>query len=252
VVRVDPETGEVLATVEVGETPLRAALDGELLWVSVFGEGHVVAVETTTGTVVHDSDLGGGPEGIGAGFDSVWVVRQDAHVLTRLDRTGAPQADIPVGTQPRLLTFGPDAVWVSDFGAGTLVRVDPVTGGTRVSESLCEGPQGLAVDEGVVWVACTTSDEVLAVDAQTLTVRGRVAVDGEPDGLLVHDGSLWVAAPHGPTLVEISLDADAPAVLGSTPLADDAALNDRANVDLAVAGGHIWVSALRSNRLYAA
>lgn len=252
VVRLDPATGEVLARVEVGRTPLRAALDGDLLWVSVFGAGRVAAVDTATGEIRLQTDLGGGPEGIGIAFDAVWVVRQDAHMLTRLDRAGVKQADIGVGDQPRLLAFGPDAVWVSDFGAGTVVRVDPVDGHAVTSEPLCDGPQGMAVDGGVLWVACTTSGEVLAVDTTTLAVRGRVAVDGEPDALLVHEGRIWVAATEGPTLVEISPEPDAPAVLGRTPLGDDAALRDRANVDIAAAGGRVWVSAFRGNRVEAA
>ena len=97
-------------------------------------------------------------------------------MLTRLDRDGVKQADIPVGSQPRLIAFGPDAVWVSDFGAGTVVRVDPVAAVAETSQPLCQGPQGMAVDDGVLWVACTTSGEVLAVDTATLAVRGRVAV----------------------------------------------------------------------------
>ena len=90
------------------------------------------------------------------------------------------------------------------------------------------------------------------MDTATLTVRGRVAVDGEPDALIVHDGRLWVAATEGPTLVELSPEPDAPAVLSRTPLGDDAALRDLAYVDLAVAGGRLWVTAFRSNRLQAA
>jgi virginiamycin B lyase len=154
VVRIDPATAAVGAGVQVGKTPLRAAGDRDLLWVSVFGTGHVVAVDTTTSTVRHDIELGGGPEGIGVGFGSVWVVRQDAKVLTQLDRTGTKIGDVAVGTTPRLLAFGRTHVWVSDFGAGTVTRVDPAAGTTQTSAVLCQGAQGLAVDAGVVWLTC--------------------------------------------------------------------------------------------------
>jgi hypothetical protein len=251
------------AAVAVGRTPLRAAGDGDLLWISVFGTGHVVAVDTTTSTVRHDVELGGGPEGIGVGFGSVWVVRQDARVLTQLDRTGTKVGDVAVGTTPRLLAFGRTHVWVSDFGAGTVTRVDPAAGtaetaaevsaGTaETSAALCQGAQGLAVDAGVVWLACTTSNEVVAVDERTMAVRGRVTVPGEPDAIEVVDGQVWVAATDGPTLVRLSADANAPAVVSQHRVAGDAPLRDRANVDLAAAGAHLWVSALRSNAGYAA
>jgi streptogramin lyase len=250
VVRIDPATGAAGAGVPVGKTPLRAAAAGDLLWVTVFGSGHVVAVDTTSATVVHDVELGGGPEGIAVGFDTVWVVRQDARVLTQLDRTGAKIGDVPVGTMPRLLAIGAAHVWVSDFGAGTLTRVDPAAGTAQTSAVLCPGAQGLAVNAGVVWLTCTTSNEVLAVDEQTMAVRGRVAVPGEPDAIRVVDDRVWVAATDGPTLVELSLDPDAPAILSQRRLADDAPLRDRANVDLAALDGRLWVSALRSNTIY--
>jgi streptogramin lyase len=252
VVRIDPATGAVGVGVAVGKTALRAAGDGDLLWVSVFGTGHVVAVDTTTSTVRHDVELGGGPEGIGVGFGSVWVVRQDARVLTQLDRTGTKVGDVAVGTTPRLLAFGRTHVWVSDFGAGTVTRVDPAAGSAETSAALCQGAQGLAVDAGVVWLACTTSNEVVAVDERTMAVRGRVAVPGEPDAIRVVDGRVWVAATDGPTLVQLSADAGAPAVVSQHRLAGDAPLGDRANVDLAAAGGRLWVSAPRSNAVYAA
>jgi hypothetical protein len=250
VVRVDPVTGAVGAVVPVGRTPLRAAADGNTLWVSVFGAGHVVAVDLAAGKVVHDEELGGGPEGIGVAFGSVWVVRQDARVLTQLDMTGVKVADLAVGTMPRLLAFGRTTVWVSDFAGGTVTRVDPVSGQSQTTTTLCQGPQGLTVDAGVVWVACTTSNEVVAVDEQTLAVRGRVPVPGEPDAIRVADGRVWVAATEGPTLVQLALDPNAPAVLSTRKLGEAAALRDRANVDLVAAGGRLWVSHPRENRLY--
>lgn len=251
VARIDPGTGVVGPAVPVGRTPLRAAAAGDLLWVSVNGSGHVVAVDTGSSKVVHDVELGGGPEGIAVGFDSVWVVRQDARVLTQLDRTGQKIGDVPVGTMPRLLAIGSTQVWVTDFGAGTLTRVDPAAGTAQTSAVLCPGAQGVTVNAGVVWLTCTTSNQVLAVDEETMTVRGRVTVPGEPDAIAVVHDRVWVAATDGPTLVELSLNPDAPAVLSQRRLADDAPLRDRAKVDLAALASHLWVSALRSNKIYA-
>ena len=249
VARIDPETGRVTASVIVGVTPLRSATDGDLLWITAFS-GQLVAVNTTSATVDRRVALSGEPEGVGVGFGSVWVVRQGAHDLTRLDRNGTILGATPLGAMPRLVAFGPSYVWTSDYADGTLTRVDPNGGPVRTTVRLCEGAQGMVVDAGIVWVTCTKSGEVVALDEATLDVRGRVAVSGEPDAIRLVDGRLWVAATRGPTLVEISVNPSAPAVLGSWQISENSALQDRANVDLVVFDGRGWISSPRANKVY--
>ena len=218
-------------------------------WVTAFS-GQLVAVNTASATVDRRVALTGEPEGVGVGFGSVWVVRQGAHDLTRLDRNGTILGATPLGAMPRLLAFGPSYVWTSDYADGTLTRVDPNGGPARTTVRLCEGAQGMVVNAGIVWVTCTKSGEVVALDEATLDVRGRVAVSGEPDAIRLVDGRLWVAATRGPTLVEISVDPSAPAVLGSWQIAENSALRDQANVDLVVLDGQGWISSPRANKVY--
>lgn len=250
VLQIDPHTGRTEQVVSVGATPLRLAADGNLLWVSVFSTNRLVAVDTTTHTVVKEVALDRGTEGVSVGFGSLWVVRQDANEVTRLSRDGTVLAHLPVGETPRLVATGSDAIWVGNYRAGTLSRIDPTDNTVRTSAQICAGAQGLASHNGVVWVACTQSNEVVAVDERSLTVLGRVRVPGEPDGLRVIDGRLFVVATAGPTLVELSMTASAPKIIQSRPLSDAAALADRANLDLVDAGGRIWVSSFRENRVY--
>jgi outer membrane protein assembly factor BamB len=249
VARIDPETGQVTASVRVGVTPLRAAADGDLLWITAFS-GQLVAVNTASATVDRRVALNGEPEGVGVGFGSVWVVRQGAHDLTRLDRNGTILGATPLGAMPRLVAFGPSYVWTSDYADGTVTRVDPNGGPARTTVRLCEGAQGMVVNAGIVWVTCTKSGEVVALDEATLDVRGRIAVTGEPDAIRLVDGRLWVAATRGPTLVEISVNPSAPAVLGSWQVAENTPLQDRANVDLVVLDGRGWLSSPRANTVY--
>src|SRR4051812_34011746 len=84
--RVGPTTQPV--KVQVGATPLRATYDGHLLWVSVFGAGQVVAVDPTTGKIERRVRVPGQPEGIVSAFGAVWVVRQEAKLLTKVTTTG--------------------------------------------------------------------------------------------------------------------------------------------------------------------
>jgi YVTN family beta-propeller protein len=249
VVQINPDTGRVEQTVPVGATPLRMAADGDLLWVSVFSNSHLVGVDTTTHTVVKEIVLDRGTEGVAVGFGSVWVVRQHANEVTRLNRDGTVLTRIPVDLTPRLITAGTDAVWVSNYGAGTLSRIDPAGNSVRSSAVVCAGAQGLVEHDGVVWVSCTRAGEVVAVDAGTLAVLGRVAVPGEPDGIRVIDGRLFVVATAGPTLVELTLDPIAPTIKRSWTLGNAPALADRANLDLIGVGQRLWVTSFRQNRV---
>ena len=199
-------------------TPLRVAADEKTLWATAFRSGHVVAIDLATATVVHDVEVGDGPEGIAVGFGSVWVVRQNAHQLTRLDPSGAVLGSTPLDAEPRLLAIGSTHVWVANFGAGTLTRVDPTGQKPKTTPNVCTGPQGIAVAAGIVWVTCTTAGEVLAIDEQTMAVRDRLPVPGEPDGIRVIGPDVWVVATTGPTLVHLSAQPDSPAILSTIPL----------------------------------
>jgi hypothetical protein len=249
-VRIDPASASIGATTPVGDTPLRLAADGPTLWVSVFRAQHLVGVDTATGKVVHDVPAGGGPEGVAVGLGAVWLVRQDAGLVTRYDRAGRRLGDTPIAGTPRLVALGEAYAFVSSYGAGTLTRVDRTGGHPKTSAKLCDGLQGMAVDGDVVWVTCTSGGEVLAVDPVDLTVRGRTKVDGEPDGIQVAAGRVFVAATDGPTLVEISHDPATPTVVGSRRLGAAAPLSDDANVDLLVAGDRIWVSSVKEGKVY--
>jgi hypothetical protein len=57
-----------------------------------------------------------------------------------------------------------------------------------------------------------------------------------------------VVAEQGPTLVMV--DPGSATVTGRTPLGAERALGDRANLDLALAGGEAWVSSFNADRVY--
>jgi sugar lactone lactonase YvrE len=235
--------------VPVGDTPLRAAYDGRLLWVSVFGAGRVVAIDPTTGRVVRRVKVGGQPEGLVAAFGAVWVVRQEARLLTRISRQGQVGPSYHLGAEPRLVTASSTALFVSNFLDGTVTRVDPTSGAHRTSGLICTGAQGLAVSGAILWITCTPSDKVVAVDTQTLRTTGEVTVPGEPDAIRLVGAGLYVVTTAGPTLVRIDADSKRPKVLSTTRLGDAAPLQDQANVDAVMTGGRWWVSSPSQNKV---
>jgi outer membrane protein assembly factor BamB len=244
----DARSGRKLRTVAVGDTPLRATFDGQLLWVSVFGAGKVVAVEPKTGTIAHRVAVPGQPEGIVSAFGAVWVVRQQARQLTRISPTGQLGTSYSLGAEPRLVTASSTDLFVADVTDGTITRIDPKTGRRTVSKQVCDGAQDMADAHGTLWVTCTRSDRVVAVDEQSLQVTHQLTVKNEPDGIRGADGHVFIVTTGGPTVYELPADGtgqvERRAVLGK-----GGELFDQANDDLAVAGGVIWVSDYQGNRL---
>ena len=236
--------------IRVGETPLRVVPDARrsLLWVSVFGADQVVAVDPRTAKVVRRVHVSGQPEGLVSAFGAVWVVRQQARRLTEITASGVGRS-FPLGDEPRLVTASDSAVFASNFGAGTITRVDPASGKSTTSKTLCTGPQDMVAIDNVVWVACTPDNKVIAVDADSLRMLGDVSVDGEPDALFFDGSQLYVVTTAGPTIVELNKDPKQPAVLHRKALGEAAPLFDQANVDAVRVAGSWWVSSPSENRV---
>ena len=76
-----------------------------------------------------------------------------------------------------------------------------------------------------------------------------MAVEGSPDSVAATpDGRLVVVAEEGPRLVVV--DPATAQVVAEQVLGEEPALNDRANLDLALAGGEAWVSSFNADRVY--
>jgi sugar lactone lactonase YvrE len=208
--------------------------------------GLAVAVDPGSGRVVRRVAVPGQPEGIVAAAGSIWVVRQAARKLTRIGPDGAVGPNYPLGSEPRLVAAGGGALFVADVTDGTITRVDPRSASRTVGSKVCDGPQNLVDAAGTLWVACTRSDRLVAVDEATLRATAQLHVSGEPDGERVVNGHLYVAATVGPTVYEVRTGAH-PAVGRQRVLGKALALQDRANVDVVLAAGRIWVSSFGEN-----
>ena len=238
-------------TKDVGSTPLRVATGYGAIWVTSFQDGYLLKIDPSTSKVIARTKVGAGAEGVTTGLGSVWVVAQDAGLLLRVrpaDAKVVQRIDVDVGA--RLVATSADAVWVSQFRDSKVLRIDPTTGKITESGAVCSSPQGLAPTPDRVWVTCTSQDKVAAIDAHSLELVATANLSGQPDPVrIAPDGSVLVGVENGPTLV--TLDPNDGHVLRKKALGHQAPLDDRANIDLAIAGGKAWLSSYRNGRLYA-
>jgi streptogramin lyase len=158
--RVDPTTGEVIATID-GATQVVAS-----------GIGFVWAAMNVNPT------------------DALRLVRIDmeTYATTQIGVLKFPWAD---------LTVARGAVWASSPGDGTIVRLDPVTGEEIERIRIGGKPRALAAGGGAVWATINGNRTVARYDIDTGRIE-TIDVGGTPNDLVVTRGSVWVTV-FGPS-----------------------------------------------------
>ena len=94
VVRIDPTTAAVTATIRVGDSPNGLAVGDGSVWVANSGDGTVTRIDATTGTPAATIDVGGSPQSITVADGHAWVtVDQPAVPVSRPLRAGTLRMD---------------------------------------------------------------------------------------------------------------------------------------------------------------
>lgn len=217
-----PPAGSVVATVPVPSSGGIAIAAGSV-WVASLATHSVVRVDPASNRVLATipvgdptTDLLHGPTRIDYGHGSLWVLdgSADCSCVHRIDpATSRVVATIPLGSSPtqgRVAPLGlvvrPEAVWVAlrhgnEFALdGAVVRVDPlrnevvavVATGTNPEFG---GPTRIAEASGSVWASVPSMKSVVRIDpasdAIVATVPGLAC--GEGDLAADESGGIWIA-----------------------------------------------------------
>jgi class 3 adenylate cyclase/ABC-type oligopeptide transport system substrate-binding subunit/predicted Ser/Thr protein kinase/DNA-binding beta-propeller fold protein YncE len=170
ILRLDPESGKVRATIQASDA-----------WILRFGEGALYAatpyngdffkVDPASDTVSWRSHIHPWLGDLLPAGGWLWLtVDSDAGVYRFSEADGNQNGFVHTGDGSGELTFGAGAVWVSNWRAGTVSRIDPVSSAVK-SFATGNAPTGLAVTpDGRVWVGITARPPDYAT-----TVQGDVA-----------------------------------------------------------------------------
>ena len=206
VVRINPATNTVTATIPVGFFPVRAVGGFGAVWVSNCGEGTVSRIDPATNHVVATIQTGACPFDLGTIAGSVWVVNGDDHVSRINPVTNRVVATIPAALAVckqisfdcidfRGLSTGAGAVWVTSHRS-TVLRIDPLT--NRVTNTIRIGPccfslRGVGVGFGSVWASVDgLGNLIVRIDAKTLTITKRIrSVQINPGEVTIFKGRVW-------------------------------------------------------------
>src|SRR6266542_327443 len=165
--RIDPQSGDVVATIKVSRGPMSVAFTPEAVWVVNFGQSGdtVIRIDPQTNQLSSDPiQTGRAPLSLAVGEGSVWVANHDAHTVTRIDSaTNQVVANITVPSEPHRVAFGEGAVWVANWHINSVSRIDPQTNQV-VGEPIPIGfhAGNMVAGLGSVWV---TSDYRAPMDA---------------------------------------------------------------------------------------
>jgi len=155
VARIDVETLEVTARVELPESAFAVAVLGSAVWVAGL-DRRVFELDADDATVTRSWEVGAAPRGIAVTPDAVWVTLRDDREVVRIDPgTGEIVARIPVGGQPWPVATGAGSVWVAEL-EGRLLRIDPASNEVTGRAPVGAQPRGVAVGPSAVWVASQT------------------------------------------------------------------------------------------------
>lgn len=234
VVRLDPLSGEVLASYAVGDAPnsLAAGVQGEVYVASQL-DGHVYLIEPGMGTAEPVLDVGA-PElrlaaddrylYVSACYDGkveVFDLQAGLAPVTTLEVPGCWLA-VPVG----------DSLWVS-VGEDRLQRFAQEDWKRRTTLAVGSGPALLIPYEGYLFVAAVNQDALLRIDASEGRRAGslHIETDGNILSMTAGEGALWVGVTEG----VVRVDLQTMEVLGQVPVEDPPN-------GLAVGMGSLWVT----------
>src|SRR4029077_3949683 len=148
--------------------------------------GVVIRVDPDTREVVERIDVGGRPGAIVAGGGGIWVADNAGGGVTAINAVGGRifKRGIAPHAAPLRLAVGAGAVWVSSASTGAVRRIDLGSAISGAPIPAGRGPAGVTVAGGLVWVANSRVGRVTRVHPATHTLAAlTIAVGARPGGV---------------------------------------------------------------------
>lgn len=153
IVRINPRTGSISATIDVGAQPADVAVSGDSVWAATAAE-RVMRIEPRTNRVVARAAVAGFPVSLATGPDAVWVGTYPTTVW-RIDPSSTTvSGTLRVGTTNGIAAR-PASVWLAD--GHRVLRVNPHTNAVTKRIRIAATAADVAADADAVYVAAAPS-----------------------------------------------------------------------------------------------
>jgi len=206
-----PAAAAVERTLSPAEPGVPAAFGHGSLWLASDPAGTLVRVNPATGEIEASIEISGPidrPYNMAPAVDDrwVWVSSGEDGAIVRVDPEsnevqGRTEVDA-AGYQ--LISTGSD-VYMTDFDRDILVHLDAESGDLEHRIQLPGGPSGLAVTDDGLWVSLWRQERLLLMDPQTLQTFDEYEI-GLSSITLTPDGdSLWISGNNFRALERFSI-----------------------------------------------
>ena len=227
--RIDPDTKQVVDSFATDGYFEGVVAGGGLVWLAGYDPRRIVALDASTGAVVHEVPIDFDPWGVTLAFGGAWVGGRGQ--LTRVDVESGAVATFDLDRSTGFLAAGDDTLWVTEPEGTTVIQVDPIAGDLLREVAVGGTPRGIKVaPDGAVWVTLPVEDAVVRIDDGATT---RVDVGRMPDSLAFVDDEVWVTTRGEGTITRI--DADDAEVISVHPVGNVPA-------GIVTAFDRVWVS----------
>lgn len=194
VVRIDPATNEVIATITVGVEPQAIAAHDSEVWVAARDEeGYaILRLDTDTNDVAERIEVGVKGWDMAISGDTLWMTSPEFQRVVRVDLAQRQVvAEIPMGN-PVGIVAAEDGVWVASQWTEYVARIDPATNEYRLLRTHTETTVVPVLADGEVWVSSRDDGQIVLFSRAADEVVERIDLQSPMD-MVVHDGLMWVA-----------------------------------------------------------
>ncbi len=183
--RIDPATGAVIDSVEIGWAIHDIALAGDELWVLSSGRaGGQLHIVSGSAIVYHQEFPGIEPTSLVIDGNTVWAHESFEGRVYRLDaraRTATAVIDFGVFRyEDGGLVTGAGSVWVALASLGAIARIDAATNELIGIVELGSYVADVAYGGGWVWAVLPDSDLLVRIHPDSGEVTARIRVLGKP------------------------------------------------------------------------
>jgi YVTN family beta-propeller protein len=193
VLRIDPDSHQVLARIPTDFAPCGIAVGGGSVWVENYGGASVTRIDPSS-NAAEQIDVGSAPFDVTFAAGAAWTTDHGDNTVTRIDAGTGKTSTIKVGGDPVGIAPGGGAIWVTNQADGTLSRIDPETLKVQ-TRKVGTQPSWTAWGGGSLWVA--ELNGMVRIDPVTGRSADRVALPGQPNDGDIVDGTVWVADQDG-------------------------------------------------------
>lgn len=184
------------ATIKIGGTADWVLVTDDAIWVASTKPYAVLRIDPATNKIVATVKVSGEAcSGLAFGFGSIWVpICGEKPELVRIDgakNTVSGTLPIASAAPEGGIATSEDSVWMVTDKNGMLSRIDPSTNGVRQRISIPPGSYNPVFSNGIVWITGVESSVLTAVDADSGKVLESVAVGLKPRFLAAGGGSIW-------------------------------------------------------------